>query len=56
VPYLFYTQYEWSDAAGDLQVIAIIIKHVVMFLLVGTGLFYWSKLAKRVKQLQLKHG
>ncbi len=53
---VFYTQYEWSDAAGDLQVIAIIIKHVVMFLLVGTGLFYWSKLAKRVKQLQLKHG
>ena len=53
---VFYTQYEWSDAAGDLQVIAIIIKHVVMFLLVGTGLFYWHKLAKRVQQLHLKHG
>ena len=53
---VFYTQYEWSDAAGDLQVIAIIIKHVVMFLLVGTGLFYWHTLAKRIQQLQLKHG
>ncbi len=53
---VFYTQYEWSDAAGNLQVVAIIIKHVVMFLLVGTGLFYWHKLAKRIKQLQLKHG
>jgi len=50
---VFYTDYEWSTAAGDLQVVAIIIKHVVMFLLVGTGLFYWSKLGKKVRALSV---
>jgi len=48
----FYTEYEWATAAGDLQVVAIIIKHVVMFLLVGVGLYYWSKLGRQVKTLQ----
>lgn len=52
---IFYKQYEWSDMAGNLQVVAIIIKHIVMFLLVGTGLFYWSKLDKKVKILKIKH-
>lgn len=51
----FYKQYEWSDKAGDLQVVAIIIKHIVMFLLVGTGLFYWSKLNKKVVHLKIKN-
>jgi len=51
----FYTEYEWSTAAGDLQVVAIIIKHVVMFLIVGVGLYYWSKLGRRVKKLQAKN-
>lgn len=51
---VFYTQYEWSDMAGELQVVAIIIKHIVMFLLVGMGLYYWSKLDKRIKSLKLK--
>jgi type IV secretory pathway VirB2 component (pilin) len=52
----FYTEYEWSPAAGDLQVVAIIIKHIVMFLIVGTGLFYWIKLNKKVKQLTMQQG
>ncbi len=52
---VFYKQYEWSNMAGDLQVFAIIVKHVVMFLLVGTGLFYWAKLNKKVKYLKLKN-
>lgn len=51
-----YREYEWADSAGDLQVVAIIIKHVVMFLLVGTGLFYWAKLGRKVKELKLKSG
>jgi len=52
---IFYKQYEWPDAAGDLQVVAIIIKHFVTFLLVGTGLFFWLKLSKKVKYLKLKN-
>jgi hypothetical protein len=46
---IFYTEYEWSREAGDLQVVAIVIKHIVMFLLVGTGLFFWARLSKKVK-------
>src|SRR5512145_2450839 len=30
---IFYLQYEWSDLAGDMQVVAVVIKHIVMFLL-----------------------
>lgn len=53
---IFYTEYEWSTQAGDLQVVAIIIKHIVMFLLVGTGLFFWARLGKKVKQLTVRQG
>jgi hypothetical protein len=52
---IFYRQFEWSNMAGDLQVVAIIIKHIVMFFLVGTGLFYWHKLDKRVRNLKIKY-
>lgn len=48
---IFYTEYEWSREAGDLQVVAIIIKHIVMFLLVGTGIFYWTRLDRKIKKL-----
>ena len=53
---IYYTEYEWTDRAGDLQVVAIIIKHIVMFLLVGTGLFFWARLGKKVRQLTLQQG
>lgn len=53
---IFYMQFEWSDMAGDLQVIAIIIKHIVMFLLVGMGLYYWIRLNNRVKSLKITYG
>ncbi|MBI5641206.1 MAG: hypothetical protein HZA17_12360 [Nitrospirae bacterium] len=52
---VFYMEYEWSDVAGRLQIVAIVIKHVVMFTLVGAGLFFWSRLSRRVKVLKLKH-
>jgi hypothetical protein len=52
---IFYTQFEWSKMAGDLQIIAIIIKHIVMFLIVGMGLYYWTKLNKRVNHLKIKY-
>ena len=52
---LFYRQYEWSDMAGGLQVVAIIIKHIVMFLLVGSGVVYWAKLDKTVRSLERQY-
>lgn len=43
---VFYKQYEWSDLSGNLQIVAIIIKHIVMFVLVGMLSYYWIKLSK----------
>ncbi len=43
---LFYREYEWAPAAQDLQVVAIIIKHIVMFALVGGGLCLWARLRR----------
>jgi len=51
---VFYMDYEWSDLAGDHQIIAVIIKHILMFLLVGTGVYSWMKLSRRVKALHEK--
>lgn len=52
---IFYKQFEWSHMAGDLQVVAIVIKHIVMFLIVGMGLYYWVKLNKKVNYLKIKY-
>lgn len=52
---VFYMRYEWSDLAGNMQIVAVVIKHIVMFLLVGTGVYYWIKLDRRVKTLKLQH-
>ncbi len=52
---IFYRQVEWSSMAGDLQVLAIGIKHIVMFLIVGMFLYYWANLNRRVKALKMKH-
>lgn len=46
----FYKEYEWASQAGDLQVVAIIIKHIVMFLLVGIGLFFSARISRKLKQ------
>lgn len=50
---IYYRQFEWSDMAGDLQVIAIIIKHIVMFAVVGSGLYYWVRLNKKISELKI---
>ena len=52
---IFYMQFEWSTMAGDLQVIAIIIKHIVMFLLVGTGIYSWVRLNRKVQSLKIHY-
>jgi hypothetical protein len=52
---IFYMQFEWSTMAGDLQVIAIIIKHIVMFLLVGTGIYSWVRLNRKVQSLKIQY-
>lgn len=52
---IFYKRYEWSNIAGYGQVPAILAKHVVIFVLVVLGIYYWVRVRKRVRSIRLKH-
>ena len=52
---IYFRGYEWSDTASDIQAAAIIIRYAVIFLIAGIGLFYWSRLARKVRKLELKY-
>jgi hypothetical protein len=52
---LYYAKYEAFNAAGDLRVVVIGIMHGVMIVLLAAGLYYWWRLAKKVKSLKLRH-
>ncbi len=50
---IYYTRLEWAPAAGEAQVVALVIKHVLVFAMVGAGLYYWrifKKQAGRIRQ------
>ncbi len=51
---IFYKKYEWSYLAGQLQVGAIVVKHIVMFVLVGALVYYWLRLSSFIKAHQIK--
>lgn len=48
---IFYKEFEWANAVGKNQVPALIAKHILAFIIVGTGAYLWIKLNKRIKQL-----
>lgn len=52
---IFYMHYEWSDLAGDLQIVVVVIKHIALISLVATGVYLWIKLGNRVRTLKLRH-
>lgn len=60
VPRLYYyMSFEWSTTVGDTQIPAIIVKHVLMFGIVGYGLVYWhmfSRKAKAVREMLAREG
>ena len=51
---IFYRDFEWANAAGRGQVPALIIKHILMFAMVGIGLWGWSRLGVRRRELLSK--
>lgn len=53
---IFYTRFEWANAAGKGQVPALIVKHILMFILVGSGAYFWIKLHRRVKEIKARLG
>ncbi len=44
---IYYQEFEWTNAAGRLQIPALVVKHVVMFALVAGGATLWLRLRKR---------
>lgn len=49
---IWYADFEWANAAGRGQVAALIVKHVVAFVLVGFGIAFWLRLRARVRAVE----
>ncbi len=49
---IFYKRIEWTIALDNRIVPALMVKHVIMFLLVLLGFINWRRLAKRVGEIE----
>ncbi|MBI4710526.1 MAG: hypothetical protein HY759_05445 [Nitrospirae bacterium] len=49
---IFYTEFEWANAAGKNQIPALLVKHVLAFAFVGLGAYIWLKINRRVKDIK----
>lgn len=47
-----YRQFEWASAVGREQIAALIIKHIILFALVGVGIYLWTRLARLAHKIQ----
>jgi len=53
---IFYVDFEWANAAGRLQVPALIVKHVLAFGFVVAGAWLWLRLRRRVAAVRAQLG
>lgn len=51
---IFYKDFEWSTAVAHAQVPAIIVKHVIVFAIVGFGAHIWIRFNKQVKDIKAR--
>lgn len=49
---IYYTRFEWANAAGKGQIPALIVKHVMMVILVVIGLQCWRRLRRLTGELR----
>jgi hypothetical protein len=49
---IFYTSFEWANAADKLQVPALMVKHVMIVTLVVWGIIAWRRLKRKVAVLR----
>jgi hypothetical protein len=49
---VFYTSFEWANAADKLQIPALAVKHVMMFAAVVWGIVAWRRMQKKVVLLR----
>ncbi len=50
---IFYTSFEWANAADKLQIPALAVKHVMMFTAVVWGIIAWRRMQKKVELLAM---
>jgi hypothetical protein len=49
---IFYKSFEWANAVDHAQVPALIVKHILAFTFVGTGVYLWRKFNRKVKEVR----
>ena len=49
---IFYTSFEWANAADKLQIPALAVKHVMMFAAVVWGIVAWRRMQMKVELLK----
>lgn len=49
---IFFKRYEWWDAAGKGIIPALLVKHALMFMLVGVGIILWLRVKKEISRLR----
>lgn len=49
---IFYTSFEWANAADKLQIPALAVKHVMMFTAVVWGIYAWRRMQAKVDRLR----
>jgi hypothetical protein len=49
---IFYTSFEWANAADKLQVPALAVKHVLLVTAVVWGIISWRRLKRKVERLR----
>lgn len=53
---IWYREFEWANAAGRLQVPALVAKHVAATVLVVLGVSLWRRLRARAREIELAVG
>lgn len=53
---IYFKRLEWAAVAGELQVPAIIIKHIVVLAFVIAGIYYWRRFRRKARLMREKLG
>lgn len=47
-----FRDYEWFEAAGKGQVYVLMVKHILLFILFGYGMYLWIVVHRRIKRMR----
>jgi hypothetical protein len=47
-----YKQFEWHNAVESGQVMALMVKHVILFIIFALGVYFWVVVHKKVREIK----